>query len=755
MYKTAETDPSVVASRFINQTNKSVFLTGKAGTGKTTFLRQIKETTHKKVLIVAPTGIAAINAGGVTIHSQFQLPFGSFIPTDTFPDFMNPNIVVNNKQTLKKHMNMNQIKRQTLRSLELLIIDEVSMLRADILDAIDLVLRTVRGDYFTPFGGVQVLFIGDLMQLPPVVKNEEWEVLRQYYEGIFFFHAKVLQDEKPQYIELEKIYRQDDVNFINILDNLRNNRMGNSDWDILNQYYKPSFKPSTEDSYITLTTHNAKAAQQNQTSLEALPDKAYTFKATIENDFPEFCYPTEKDLILKKGAQIIFVKNDPTGRQRFFNGKIGVVDTISADSIEVRFKGESDKLTLEPYEWRNIKYTVNDNTKEIDEEIIGTFTQYPVKLAWAITVHKSQGLTFERAVIDVNSAFAPGQVYVALSRLKSLNGLVLTSKINVNGINSDAQVIRFASNKKAPDELNGILEVEIYMFLKSFMYKTFNFSRIISIWEWYLKGYDKSEKNSEKQKHLSWATEQYDSLKPLKQHGDAFTKELQRYLETATPNLQTTAQRLMAAKGYFSKTFESVMIKTRTHREKMRELPKTKAYVEELTELENALFECIMAFRKVVITVDCILKGEEITKEHFYPTKKPSGVAEENLSDTLKQLTQQPTIGNPIKKAAKIPGETYLITFQLYQSGKKPHEIADARGLSTGTIFQHLGQLLRKGKVEITKIIEEKRLAAIIQALEGIEDNSITPAKEKLGEDYSYDEIRLVKTYKETGRKTP
>ncbi len=752
MHQTADIDPSVVASRFINQTNKSVFLTGKAGTGKTTFLRAIIQKTHKKTVIVAPTGIAAINAGGVTIHSQFQLPFGSFIPSDNFPDYLNPNLVVNNKQTLKKHMNMNATKRQTLRSLELLIIDEVSMLRADILDSIDLVLRTVRGDYFNPFGGVQVLFIGDLMQLPPVVKNDEWEILRNYYDGMFFFHAKVLQDEKPLYIELEKIYRQDDITFINILDNLRNNRIETTDLAILNKYYKPNFKPQTEDGYITLTTHNAKAAQQNQTSLDSLPDKAYNFSAEVGDEFPPFSFPTDKDLILKKGAQIIFIKNDPTGQQRFFNGKIAIVDSISQDEIKVRFKDQSETMTLEKYEWRNIKYTVNDNTKEIDEEIIGTFTQYPVKLAWAITVHKSQGLTFERAIIDVNSAFAPGQVYVALSRLTSLKGLVLTSKINFKGINSDAQVIRFASNKKESEEIKGILEVEMYNFLKDFLYKTFNFSILLRDWRFHIISYEKIEKNSEKQKHVDWAKEQYDALDAQKKYADNFTQQLQGYLETRTPNLKQVAERLTAAKDYFSKFLESILIKTRTHREKMKVYNKTKAYCEELTELEAELYDRIMAFRKAVIVVECVLNGEEITKEHFKTYKTASNTEGGAISAVLKELSES-NQSQPIQKTSKPKGETYLVTYDLYLSGKKPDEIAEIRGLVVGTIYQHLSHLMDKGKVDIKKILSEDRIQTIAAALEDIDDISIKPAKEKLGDAYSFGEIRLVKTYLDSKKK--
>jgi hypothetical protein len=740
-------DPSVVAYKFVNQTNKSVFLTGKAGTGKTTFLKAIIEKTHKKAVVVAPTGIAAINAGGVTIHSQFQLPFGAFLPTHSPLIGLNPNVVVNSKETIKHHINMSAAKRQVLKSLELLIIDEVSMLRADILDAIDTVLRLVRGNYDKAFGGVQVLFIGDLMQLPPVVKNDEWDILKTHYDGMFFFHAKVLQDEKPLYIELEKIYRQDDITFINILENLRNNRIETTDIAILNHYYKPNFKPTTADSYITLTTHNVRAAKQNEDALAALLDRPYTFSAKIEGDFPQFSYPTDKDLVLKKGAQIIFIKNDPTGRQRFFNGKLAVVESVSEEAIIVSFKGETEKLTVEQYEWRNIKYVENDNSKEIEEDIIGTFTQYPIKLAWAITVHKSQGLTFERAVLDVNSAFAPGQVYVALSRLKSLDGLVLTSKFMLNGISSDAQVIKFASNKKGADEITGILEVEMFLFLKDYLYKSFTFSHLIYIWQKHVASYDKSEKNSHKQKNLAWAVTQWETLEPLQKHGDSFINQLNRLLETPNPNLSTVLDRLTAAKNYFTIPFETALVQTRVHREKMNQLPKTKAYVEELVELEGFLYNKLQAFRKAIVIVKCVLDGETITKQHFQTTANtPLSIVSEDLASILKRASA--TVPQ-VEKTVKAKGETFIQTLNLFLEGKTIEEISQIRGLAVSTLYGHFSKLIGEGRIGIERLIPAKRLALINAALKDVTDNSITPAKEKLGDDFSFDEIRMVKAYNE------
>ena len=746
------TDPFVLASKFINQTNKSVFLTGKAGTGKTTFLKSVIAKTHKRTVVVAPTGIAAINAGGTTIHSQFQLPFGTFIPTHA-PIPSDTQTVVNNKQTLRRHMNMSNVKRQTLKAMELLIIDEVSMLRADILDAMDEVLRSIRHDYDTPFGGVQVLFIGDLMQLPPVVKNDEWDVLKAYYESIFFFHAKVLQNEKPQYIELDKIFRQSDATFINILDNLRNNKIEKADLEILNCYHKPDFKPTTEDNFITLTTHNAKAVSLNQTALNNLSSAAQTFKADITGEFPSFSYPTENDLMLKLGAQIIFIKNDPSGMQRFFNGKLAIVESLEKNNIQVRFKNETELLTLERYEWKNQKYIVNDTTKEIEEQTIGTFTQYPIKLAWAITVHKSQGLTFDRAVIDVNSAFAPGQVYVALSRLRTLEGLVLTSKFNLNVISSDAQVIRFASTKKEMTEMTGILALEIFVFLKAFIYKTYNLFNPIENLRLHVDTYNKSEQNSEKQKHFSWATEQYELLEAEKRHAQIFTKHLEQLINHTTPNLFGAFTRLQAAEEYFVKKFKFVLLNIRKQREKMARITKTKAYTEELSELETVLLNQIIAFIKSTVLLKGVLDGEEITKEHFANAKTDEIYkALFQAAQSVKADSSFNGVQEPIIKPKKAAGETFLLTYNAFASGKTPQEIAQERSMALGTVYSHLGKFILKGTLKIEDILNAETLNDMMLASQYFDGVSITSMKEKMSDKYSWEELRLFKNHLDAQR---
>jgi len=465
-------DPAGFTERFINQTKQSVFLTGKAGTGKTTLLRKIISSTHKNAIIVAPTGIASINAGGVTIHSFFQLPFSGFIPEFGVAPQFSHSVKLETKDSLLRHFTMNKQRRNIMRNLELLIIDEVSMLRADLLDAIDWTLRNVRRNN-EPFGGIQVLFIGDLLQLPPVVKQEEWSILRSYYSGMFFFNAKVLQEKAPLYIELSTIFRQQDQGFIQVLNNLRNNQITANDVEILNQYVKPDFDSLKEEGYITLTTHNTKADEMNAKALSSLKGNSKKYTAEITGDYPQHMYPLELDLELKIGAQVMFIKNDISMEKNFFNGKMGRIDSLSEEEISVYFPDEKRSITVDKYEWNNIRYNINEASGEIKEDTLGTFVQYPLKLAWAITVHKSQGLTFDKAVLDVSDVFAPGQAYVALSRLRSLEGLVLLKPMRMNGLSNDQNVVAYAGNKASDSILLSNLEYGTRKFLLESRLATF------------------------------------------------------------------------------------------------------------------------------------------------------------------------------------------------------------------------------------------------------------------------------------------
>jgi len=427
-----------LAFNFVRYTRQNIFLTGKAGTGKTTFLKSLKEKSPKRMIVVAPTGVAAINAGGVTIHSFFQLSFA-------------PQIGIEREQT--GQMRFNREKINIMRSLDLLIIDEISMVRADILDAVDRVLRRFKNRN-KPFGGAQVLMIGDLQQLAPVVKNEEWGLLKREYETVYFFSSKVLRETSFVSIELNHVYRQQDDLFISVLNKVRDNKLDQEAVTILNKRYLPGFQPTDEDGYITLCTHNVQADRINDSKLRLISAKAQVFKAKVDGKFPDYSYPTDLDLKLKIGAQVMFVKNDTSPEKLFYNGKIGKITDIEDNTVFVRCPGENDDIEVTPLVWENVKYSIDENTAEISEEVEGSFSQIPLKLAWAITIHKSQGLTFERAVIDAEASFAHGQVYVALSRCKTLEGMVLSTPISNRSIINDGTVSGFIQKveKNQPGE---------------------------------------------------------------------------------------------------------------------------------------------------------------------------------------------------------------------------------------------------------------------------------------------------------------
>ena len=423
-----------LAFNYLENTGTNIFLTGKAGTGKTTFLKKLKETSPKRMIVVAPTGVAAINAGGVTIHSFFQLPFGPYIPGSEMASGQNKSY---------SHK-FSRDKINIIRSMDLLVIDEVSMVRADLLDAISDMLRRYR-DRNKPFGGVQLLLIGDLQQLAPVAKEDEWNLLREHYASPFFFDSKALSESDYLCIELTQVYRQADDTFVRLLNNIRENRFDENTLHTLNQRYIPNFKPNDKAGYITLTTHNYQAQQINNRKLQELPGPAYTYKAEIKDDFPAYSYPTDEVLELKQDAQVMFVKNDSSGERRYYNGKIGRIVFISPSKIIVSDELGND-ITVDRETWTNVKYTIDENTKDITETIAGSFSQYPLKTAWAITIHKSQGLTFEHAIIDASAAFSHGQVYVALSRCKTLEGMVLSSPITRNAMISDEKILSYTSS---------------------------------------------------------------------------------------------------------------------------------------------------------------------------------------------------------------------------------------------------------------------------------------------------------------------
>ncbi len=431
------------AAEFVRHTDKLVYLTGKAGTGKTTFLKYIKDTTNKNTVILAPTGVAAINAGGVTIHSFFQIPFGPFVPDDS--RLRTTATGTENRETIYTTFRYRDDKREIIENLELLIIDEISMVRADMLDVIDRILKVFRKKPYLPFGGVQIILIGDTFQLPPIADNEQWSILSQFYKTPFFFSSKIIEQNTPLYIELKKIYRQNEQEFIDLLNRVRVSQVNANDFSVLNAKYNPTFSGNGSD-YIILATHNNIVNETNLTKLNQLTTELFTYEANVTGTFPDKHKPTDHYLKLKVGAQIMFIKNDTGEYKRYYNGKIGKIKELEEATITVVFDDESE-VEVERAVWNNIQYSYNREQKKIVEEIVGTFEQFPIRLAWAITVHKSQGLTFEKVIADLGRAFAPGQVYVALSRCTSFSGLMLKTQLNSYAIKTDPRVIEFAQNE--------------------------------------------------------------------------------------------------------------------------------------------------------------------------------------------------------------------------------------------------------------------------------------------------------------------
>lgn len=727
-----------LASRYVNNTNQHIFLTGKAGTGKTTFLKDIVRITHKNVVIAAPTGIAAINAGGVTLHSLFQLPFGSFIPDNNIGN-QNITFQLNTPKSLMAAIQMNKYKRKLIQEMELLIIDEVSMLRADLLDAIDTILRSIRRKNSKAFGGVQILFIGDLFQLPPIVKDNEWDVLRSYYKGMYFFNAVSLQNSPPVYIELDKIFRQSDPEFIGILNNLRENKIEQADVEVLNKYYKPGFIPSTNDNYIYLTTHNYKADKVNSESLDKLSDKSYMFDAVVNSEFSEYNYPLEYTLTLKKGAQVMFVKNDYSGEQLYFNGKIGIVSELSDDGIEVSFSDGSPSTLVERYEWENKRFTLNKETNTIEEKIIGTFTHFPIKLAWAITVHKSQGLTFEKAIIDISRAFAPGQAYVALSRLTSLKGLVLTSSVPQSGLEQDALIYSFTNQKSDTFELAKAVEQHSIEYIKDFVYQAFDFSELTNQLRYHLQSYNKEEGRSEKQKHKEWAQQLLTITMVEKKFADNFKLEVN--VITSKPNsIGKLLERVSAAKGYFENKLRGLSVQVK---DKINELKKEKGikkYTTELVDVEILFFKQLTYIYKAEALIKSIISNTELVKEDV---KKSELFVER--AKTAPKSTSKTKLKVAKTKGEKTPKiDTKKESLRMYLDGKTVDEIAKERELKSITIEGHLAHFIEDGTVDIYDFTTQDKIDQVFEIAMELETIHLGPIKEIVLDDLTYGEIRLI-----------
>lgn len=737
--------------QFINQTNRSVFLTGKAGTGKTTLLKEIIQTTHKNCVVVAPTGIAALNAGGVTIHSMFQLPFGGFLPDNSVAQF-NENSKFESRATLRRHFKMSGLKKAVIRNMELLIVDEVSMLRSDLLDAMDFMLQSVRKRN-QPFGGVQVLFIGDLLQLPPVIRDDEWRVLRNYYTGKFFFHAHVVQQNPPLYIELSKIFRQTDDRFISVLNNLRNNTITQNDISILNEFVKPNFDLKANKGYITLTTHNAKADSINQQSLQDLEGNSRIYKAEVIDDFPDKIYPIEEKLELKVGAQVMFIKNDLSFEKKFFNGKMGIIQSLSEREIWVHFPDENKSIEVEKYEWQNIRYTVNENTKEIEEEVLGTFVHYPIKLAWAITVHKSQGLTFDKAALDVSQVFLPGQAYVALSRLRSLNGLILLSPLQMNGISNDQDVMNYSENKASTEFLEKTLQKDTKDFVLNFLISSFDWTDLSQEWRNHRFTYNEKSEISEKSKHSIWAKKCADEMEKLIDPSQKFILQL-RKLFAENPDLKFVNDRIQAAFNYFLLPMDNLVYEILFKLEEVKRIKKVKAYYDELLVLEELQIKAVLRLMKAKLMIEILVKGETISKEKlssdeikYYRINKMETVTQEFKKVKITMIDEEEDIDRYAKKEKKKEPKKSTIqeTFELWQQQLSVAEIASIRKLTEQTIGGHLAKLIEAKSIKISEVLPEDKIMELAEAFKGFEGNSVTELKEKYGEKFSWDELKMFK----------
>ena len=713
-----------LAWQFITETNVSVFLTGKAGTGKTTFLRKLREQMPKRMVVLAPTGVAAINAQGQTIHSFFQLPFGPMVPGQ--------------QAERSGYFKVSKEKKNIIKTLDLLVIDEISMVRCDLLDAIDGELRKYK-DRTKPFGGVQLLLIGDLQQLAPVAKESEWQLLSSYYSTPYFFGSKALQEVRMVTVELKHIYRQSDASFIEILAKVRNNTVDKATLDSLNSRYIEGFIPPVGEEWIRLTTHNNMANSYNEQMLSGIDAPVMSFACEVKGNFPETSYPADETLVLKKGAQVMFIKNDPSGAHEYYNGKIGTVRGLDDDgNIMVWCKEDNRNISVPMVEWENTKYVIDDKTKEIKEEVEGTFKQYPLRLAWAITVHKSQGLTFEHAVLDINSSFAHGQTYVALSRCRTLEGMVLAHPISNSSVITDSSVNAYIDKElsetgKATEELPN-MRFEYYLSLLDELY-SFDTLRMDYM---YLTRVVDEHLYHQYPEYLAKLKERQEQLdKALVSVAGTFRNQYLQIMSREGIKSEHLKERIKASTGYFIDKLIEIFTPV------MKDCNITIGNKTIKAQYENALEAFKLSLSVKVGTF------KRIGDEGFSVKGYLSAKAKASLDDLKPEKEKKEKKEKPEKevKVKRQKGDSERETLAMFKAGSTIDEIAAVRSLTKGTIIGHLVSFIPTGEVSVDMLVTPERQKVIKDSFANVSDDEerkLTVVKSSLPDDYSYAEIRLV-----------
>jgi len=727
-----------LALQYIRYTDQHVFLTGQAGTGKTSFLRRIKQETDQNMVVLAPTGVAAIHAGGVTIHSFFQLAPSLFIP-EQLDTWRTAAVSIQTPETILRHVRYSAQKKELFEELEVMVIDEVSMLRADMLDAMDTMLRQVRKKSTLPFGGVRMLFIGDLFQLPPVVKPEDWEWMKAYYDSPFFFDAKVMKQCPPICIELKKVWRQRDRDFIQLLSAIRNNEVNPEDLAVLHRYYRPLHQPEEEDFHITLTTHNAKADLMNHRALAALPGELVFFDAEVEGEFPEKSYPAEPRLALKKDARIMFIRNDKGESRRYFNGKLAKVDRIEdGQRIFIRFDDASESIELESETWKNIRYRYDKERERIEEEELGSFRQFPIRLAWAITIHKSQGLTFEKAIIDAGDSFTAGQVYVALSRLTGLSGMILKSRIHPSSIQTDARVFAFTQQDFPLQTLVEALNRDKLRFIRKSILEAFDFSRILRSLR-RLQDQPSFRFSEEPAPEATVISEAILQFTKLQETAIIFSKQLTELLDTDEPNgYIQLLERCQSAVRYFMEQLETYLIKLEEETRSIRLRSRQKKPVAVLRHLVG------IVEKKAHLLQDSLALSKGLADRQAIDSllELADKREQEGIDLGLLETSLVPPKPSSASQTGKLPSAH--LSLEMFRSGMCVDGIAASRNLALPTVYGHLIPFIASGELSLDGIVEPEKVTKILSAMEAGAVQPLKVLKEKVGAEIRYEEIRAV-----------